>query len=662
MFAFTHTIEGLLFIHCILLLGFVVGSLVLPWRAEPNSAPAAAHLARTVVTITVGAAVLGFTLLTLGMTSLLTPLGMALALALLIAVSLIVRGRAVLAPQFWNSRIRTFIAAWDMPAALIYLGMLGLSVPAVIPTLGSDPAFYHLAYAVDWAQAHSITIDPFLRFPFYANNFVLFFAAMIAFNMTELLSFLTWGTSLLTALGILAAIRIAYTRTDRNSIVAFIACALTAAIILNPTYLRWNDSAYIDIPLGCFMLMTLLSLQLAIRTREAVWLISGALIGAFLVGMKPSLILVVPLIMLEITVAARFMGLCRKTLLSTLALFLVFSSPWYLRNFIFTGDPIPPALGLALHDDDIFITSFEWTQLQSDFHMAPATATAVLTLPFRAFAYTSPQSLEFREYGTTLLILFLYVPCLWLLLLAAACLHDGEAWLYALAVTWLTVYWIGISTLLRYGLLLMPTLAVAIGILAVHLAHRLPMKAAWGVSVLCLFLIVPSPGSQQAFRDFFLAHTRDMLTSYTWDSKAYLLKFGIDYSVEQRVAEEWRKRGLHGNVYALISQEGFYYRLDGIRNVGDWIGPGGYFRFNRAIALGCATDFLTRLNADGVVILPEGKLPPYAYAMLVEQLNDAKYETVPIQGDTHFFIRPARDVSVPRKRECDKDPNWFIPS
>jgi hypothetical protein len=660
MFALTHTGEGLLFIHCILLLGFVVGSLVLPWEAAPRDAPRAEHLARTVITVATGLSAIGFTLFILGVTFLFTPTGIALALALLVAVSLAARGRVGLHSSFWSSRARAFAASWDVPAMLIYLLMIGMSVPAVLPNLGSDPVSYHLAYAVDWAQAHGITTDPYLRLPFYANNFLLLFAAAIAFKATELVNFLVWGMSLLTALGSFAAIRIAQTRAERAALASWIAFALVAAVVLNPTYLRWNDTAYIDVPIACFALTTVLALHLAVRTREPRWLIAGTLVGAFLIGMKVSLLVLAPLVALEIAVAARFMEVPRRTLFALLALLIVCCSPWYLRNFLSTGDPIPPTLNLALRGDDSIITRFEWKQIQRDFHQVPATPKALLALPFRAFV--DPQNIAFREYGTTLLILFLYAPFLWLLSLIATRNRDGEGMLYALGVAGFTCYWIGSATLLRYGLLLFPLLATAIGILAVRLANRFPTKTAWSVPALCLLLAIPSPGSQQTFREFFLDHTRNMLTSYRGDEKSYLLLFGSDYAAEQRVVQEWHKRGLHGDVYVLISQSGAYYRLDGVRNIGDWIGPAGIFRLQRAVMIGCGAEFIARLNAGGIVILPEKKFPPQIDGMLIEQLRAAKYEAVPMPDATRFFIRPDGTARYLPARECDRDPNWFIPA
>ena len=63
--------------------------------------------------------------------------------------------------------------------------------------------FDHLAYAVDWANAGHIYADPFLRFPDYANNFLLFDSAFLILKLGDYCHFLTWLCGLLTCLGVL---------------------------------------------------------------------------------------------------------------------------------------------------------------------------------------------------------------------------------------------------------------------------------------------------------------------------------------------------------------------------------------------------------------------------------------------------------------------------
>ena len=77
-------------------------------------------------------------------------------------------------------------------------------LPAILPPIGGDPVSYHLAYAADWANAGRIYVDPFLRFPYYANNFLLFDSAFFILKLGDYCHFLTWLCGLLTCLGVLA--------------------------------------------------------------------------------------------------------------------------------------------------------------------------------------------------------------------------------------------------------------------------------------------------------------------------------------------------------------------------------------------------------------------------------------------------------------------------
>jgi len=114
------------------------------------------------------------------------------------------KGENWLSYSFWKKILRCFIGAWTVPALFIYLLLLILGVPAVLPLTFSDSVSYHLAYAVDWANAGRIYVDPFLRFPYYANNFLLFYSALFVLKLGSYCHFLNWLCGLLTCLGVLA--------------------------------------------------------------------------------------------------------------------------------------------------------------------------------------------------------------------------------------------------------------------------------------------------------------------------------------------------------------------------------------------------------------------------------------------------------------------------
>ncbi|PYJ50227.1 MAG: hypothetical protein DME87_06945, partial [Verrucomicrobia bacterium] len=48
-------------------------------------------------------------------------------------------------------------------------------------------------------MAGRIHVDPFLRFPYYANNFLLLYSALFIFKLSDYCQFLTWLCGLLTS-------------------------------------------------------------------------------------------------------------------------------------------------------------------------------------------------------------------------------------------------------------------------------------------------------------------------------------------------------------------------------------------------------------------------------------------------------------------------------
>ena len=146
----------------------------------------------------------GFGLLLLGFAHLLNQFGLAGLLVLEAAFFWLLKRDNWLSFIFWRRIVHDFVKGWTFPAVSIYVLFLALGIPAILPPTLGDPVSYHLAYAVDWANAGRIYVDPFLRFPYYANNFLLFDSAFFILKLGDYCHFLTWLCGLLTCLGVLA--------------------------------------------------------------------------------------------------------------------------------------------------------------------------------------------------------------------------------------------------------------------------------------------------------------------------------------------------------------------------------------------------------------------------------------------------------------------------
>src|SRR6267154_4557643 len=198
---FKSYVLGMTVAHLLWLYFFTTGHLLRPKAFEQSRCFSITDL---VITSVAGMAVAGLCLLLLGFTHLLNRPGIMLALVCEGLLFLWLKGENWLSYSFWQKIFQRFVGAWTLPALFIYLLFLILAVPAVLPPTFSDSVSYHLAYAVDWANAGRIYVDPFLRFPYYANNFLLFDSAFFILKLGDYCHFLTWLCGLLTCLGVLA--------------------------------------------------------------------------------------------------------------------------------------------------------------------------------------------------------------------------------------------------------------------------------------------------------------------------------------------------------------------------------------------------------------------------------------------------------------------------
>jgi len=129
-----------------------------------------------VITSVAGMALAGFALLFLGFAHLLNPFGISAALLIEGILFLRLRGANWLSCDFWRAMLRHFFETWTVPALFIYLLFLIVAIPAVLPPTLADSITYHLAYAVDWANASQIYVEPSCVFLILQTIFCCFTA------------------------------------------------------------------------------------------------------------------------------------------------------------------------------------------------------------------------------------------------------------------------------------------------------------------------------------------------------------------------------------------------------------------------------------------------------------------------------------------------------
>lgn len=651
--------EGLIVAHACLALAFLVGASLLPPHDDgPTEDCPSQKMVRVVCTCGLGFAVIGFAGLLLALIGLLNLPALFAGLAMFLAAASFYRRESPFQGTYWRSRARALGCCWDMPLLGIYYMMLVLALPALnLTNIGTDPLTYHLAYAADWAAAGRLVVDPFLNPPFYASNFSILYSIFLQLHAHVFVIFLVWVTGLLTILGVFASVRWMLRKQGVNYIwSALTALFLTVAMLFAPSYFRWLISAYIDVPIGAFALMATLSVILGVADRRKDWLLAAAVISGFLIGMKVSFLPFIVVFGIAILIAARGLCLTRSATLAVLAVLLVASSPWYVRNWALAGDPIAPVLNLALYGHDGLTTRFEAEGFAAQLHSVRSPQ-SLATLPFRAF--TDPEGNDFNSDGTSALILTLYVLAVILLVVMPRRKRLDRETLIALFILCMLVgYWALTSTSLRYATVFIPLLPVCLAMTIGLPSGRWPWRGPV-IAALAMLTMIPTPDAIDYLHRIYYVQFRDLPASYTSD--AQYQGDGIDgYKEVQFAARYLRRMPGPALVYVLgwrFSWLHYYFRLRGIKDAGDWAGPASWFRLYDAIDAGAATQFLNDLGVTAVLIGQPKTILGVLDVPLERQLVSHGYCAVKIPDSVYrFYVRcgETQKVSVQKNWSGDE--------
>jgi hypothetical protein len=641
MYALTCFVEGMLAVHVTLLVSYFVGAAAYPWcERESEFRPPARMMVRLLLTCGLGLSIIGLGLFTLGMLGLLyAPCIIVMVVALWAAGTLAWRS-APLSASYWRSRLHVLRASWDGPLLALYLLMLVTGARAVLPNTGvSDAVEEHLAWAQDWVLAHRIVLDPFIVFPFYACNFVLFFSAFILLKAALLVNFLSWMMGLLSVLAIYAMICDDDARVAPRwqSAIGFFSAL---AFLLAPIFQAWGVTGFVDASFGALALLALLGVQTAIRDRNWAWALVAAVTAGYLIGAKGSFVLLLPAFFVALLWACSSIGAGKRRTAIVLAVLCAVASPWYVRNLVMAGDPIPPVLNIALYGTDGLLTPAEWNAMEADMATSKSFGDLV-KFPWRS--YTNPTFHDFGELGATALFLLLYVPTLVALLALFLGRRLPERTAIPIAVlSYFVLYYIVTSTLGRYALLFYPLLAACVGMLLVEAVARWPKLAPIAVVIAaCTAIPTPQPAMHWFWVDQVENDYKNLIYHYPSET-AYLDANEDGYPEEQFVASLVHRRGGTGRVYVIQANGGgalnYYFRRQGIMSIGDWDGPAGYFRLLQAVDRGESAEFLEGLDVDAILFTPHPLLDAGVDHLLETQLEAAGYRRVPVGSQTYTLF------------------------
>lgn len=320
----------------------------------------------------------------------------------------------------WRASLRAKRAAWRtvplasrlLALATLILGASTLLAP-LAPPRAWDELMYHLPHASEWAMTGKLTVNEWLRYPWFPYNYNLLYAgALIAGNdvLPHLLHALAgW----LTALLLLAWAQRRF-GLDR---------ALLATMIWLWLARGQFGNAYIDLGVALFVFLAFICLERWCEEGTDGWLVLCAFAAGVAVGSKYQALAILPFF----AIAAWSRRPAPRLVAVAVAAFLLPCAYWYARNMLLAGDPVAPLGGRWFGFTD-------WNQADYDMQFAD----------LRKAASWPPRLLWPAA-----------VAIAWQLLRA-----NGGARLAAAFALWSLLVWAGTSRYDRYLLTSYPVLAL----------------------------------------------------------------------------------------------------------------------------------------------------------------------------------------------------------
>ncbi len=546
----------------------------------------------------------------LGLSHLLYPLALVAPAAVGVAVFAL-RGDPPWRATFWRERAAVWRRAISPVTAALYVLALGFGFLTVAPDLGSDATSYHAVYALDWAQAHALVVDPTLRLPYYANNWLLLDVWLLQLAPIQALATLSWLTALLSLWGVYGFTVAAGERSERPAapFAQLLGLLAAASLALSGTFVTWSLSAMIDGPIGFAFLACALAAWNAIRLRDRSALADLAVCGGLLCGMKISLIAFAPALAAALAYAAWRTGGRRAAVVSVLVL-AACTAPWYARNFILAGDPVSPVLNLAFRGADPAYSRDDLAAQEQDLHAGEGGVLDRILVPLDIVI--DPSGRAFRERAVSLLMLFIWVPAAvaYGLFRRRAAARDPATFTVAALVAYAVAYWMSTSSIGRYALVFLPAFAALAGAGAVMLAHRAPRLRAVAAAGLAICAI-PTAGYAGIISDD--VRVEHDLVAYYHDRASWMPLRAPGWAEAQAVCSALRSAGRTDlTVYRSPQRDRLFYQENGVHAIGDFFGSSRFTDFVQAIFDDRLGPFLERRHVGAVVVArgPRFLAPP----------------------------------------------------
>lgn len=235
----------------------------------------------------------------------------------------------------WPFRVCAYLLLFISAGSVLWIVL----THALMPPHEWDEVAYHLALPKLYVQAHRVVYVPFIVHSNWPMNSEMLFSVSLMWGSDIAPHLLMLGAAILTVLGLLVVAHGYF--DDRVGVVA-------VALFLSVTLVkRLAGTGLIDLGPGVYVLPALVALERWRQERRWSWLVlsgaySGFAAGSKLMGGGFPILLGLLLLAGELRQRPRQLGLALRYGTVYGLAGLVVAGPWYLRSFLWTGNPIWP--------------------------------------------------------------------------------------------------------------------------------------------------------------------------------------------------------------------------------------------------------------------------------------------------------------------------------
>lgn len=386
-------------------------------------------------------------------------------------------------------------------------------------------------------------------------------------------------------------------------------------------------------------------------------------------GMKTTLIICLPLFLFLLVLLARRRFEFRKIALTCLAM-VALSLPWYVRNVLQCGDPIPPLLSVCFGRPDVIFSKADVFNLVHE----PSTNKNLLHLAVFPFSLINdPESKDFREWGIDIATLLIYTP--FPVLIGFFCfgrLRKDHAGLFCLtmAIVYLELFWLLSSTLGRYSIHWFPSYVGWLGAVLLLLRGRLAARAggAFARYAFCFAAIVVSGALAMPLRGLggdrlsrfyseLWTSTISAFTVYTNDP-IYLMTSLPSYSATGALIDTFKSNGMPGGRVLDIGVETQYYMIkENLDVVGDSFGPARFGDLYKEVEEGDCAAYLNRLHIVAIITAPSlvnsTTFKPFERQLLRNHFIEYRFLPDPTPVFLSSKLKPSRQLTAVKSRPED---------